>query len=180
MKLLVIYSSIEGQTLKIAKHLVSQLGVEQQADFIALDDLAAQHNIHDYDSVLIGASVRYGKFRPNLYKFLAKHQQVLESMPVAFFGVCLTARKPEKSTPTTSVYMKKLNLNAVWMPELQAVFAGALLYSKYNFWQTKIIQLIMRITGGSTDTSKDIELTDWSKVDKFAIEYTELLQKHSN
>jgi len=34
---------------------------------------------------------------------------------------------------------------------------GALLYSKYNWWQTLIIQLIMKITGGSTDKAQDIE-----------------------
>ena len=41
----------------------------------------------------------------------------------------------------------------------------------YNWWQTRIIQLIMKITGGSTDTSKDIEFTDWERVRSFAREF---------
>ncbi|MNG25576.1 Protoporphyrinogen IX dehydrogenase [menaquinone] [compost metagenome] len=51
------------------------------------------------------------------------------------------------------------------------MFAGALRYSRYNWWQTRIIQLIMMITGGSTDTSQDIEFTDWEKVRAFAREF---------
>jgi menaquinone-dependent protoporphyrinogen oxidase len=49
------------------------------------------------------------------------------------------------------------------------VFAGALLYSKYGFVDKFMIRLIMKITGGETDTSKDIEYTDWHKVDDFAL-----------
>jgi menaquinone-dependent protoporphyrinogen oxidase len=31
-----------------------------------------------------------------------------------------------------------------------------------------MIQLIMRMTGGETDTSKEVEYTDWQQVAKFA------------
>lgn len=175
MKLLVLYSSCEGQTLKIAKHIVAKLPQEQlTVDYQNLAQIPQSVNWSDYDKVLIGASIRYGKFRPHLYALLAKHQQQLAKLPVAFFGVCLTARKPEKSTPETSVYMKKLNLRAQWMPKTQAIFAGALLYSRYTWWQTRLIQMIMKMTGGSTDTSQDIELTDWSKVDDFAMQFAKL------
>jgi len=175
MKLLVLYSSCEGQTLKIAKHIIAQQPqTDLSVDYQNLEQLQQAVNWSDYDKVLIGASIRYGKFRPHLYSLLAKYQQQLANLPVAFFGVCLTARKPEKSTPETSVYMKKLNQRAEWMPERQAIFAGALLYSRYTWWQTRLIQMIMKMTGGSTDTSQDIELTDWSKVDDFAMHFAKL------
>ncbi len=175
MKLLVLYSSCEGQTLKIAKHIVEQQSLAAvSVDYQNLEVLQQSVNWSDYDKVLIGASIRYGKFRPQLYSLLANHQQQLASLPVAFFGVCLTARKPEKSTPETSVYMKKLNQRAQWVPKCQAIFAGALLYSRYTWWQRRLIQMIMKMTGGSTDTSQDIELTDWSKVDDFATQFANL------
>ncbi|GAB1622189.1 menaquinone-dependent protoporphyrinogen IX dehydrogenase [Agarivorans albus] len=174
MKLLVLYSSCEGQTLKIAKHIVSQQAGEVAADYIQIDSNQQSLDLTSYDKVLIGASIRYGKFRPQLYSLLAEYQNQLANVPVAFFGVCLTARKPEKNTPETSVYMKKLNLNAAWMPKLQAVFAGALLYSKYTWWQALLIQFIMKMTGGSTDKSQDLELTDWAKVDEFATQFAKL------
>lgn len=176
MKLLVVYSSCDGQTLKIAKHIVGKLRTSfEQVNYVNLADTPVEQvQLAGYDKVIIGASIRYGKFRPHLYDFLSLYREVLAKLPCVFFGVCLTARKAEKATPETNLYMKKLKLNAVWLPENQAVFAGALLYSRYNWWQTRLIQLIMKITGGSTDTSKDIELTDWAKVDEFALKVEKL------
>ncbi|WP_411993607.1 menaquinone-dependent protoporphyrinogen IX dehydrogenase [Agarivorans sp. DSG3-1] len=175
MKLLVLYSSCEGQTLKIAKHIVAkQADTIESADYFNIEEGKQTLQLEGYDKVLIGASIRYGKFRPQLFALLSEYQQQLAKLPVAFFGVCLTARKPEKSTPETSVYMKKLNQTAAWTPKLQAVFAGALLYSRYTWWQALLIQLIMKMTGGSTDKSQDIELTDWNKVDEFATEFANL------
>ena len=117
-----------------------------------------------YDRVLIGASIRYGKLCRNMLDFINNHKIQLDLLPNAFFLVCLTARKPEKATPENNLYMAKFERLSRWQPRLKGVFAGALLYSRYNWWQTLIIQLIMKITGGSTDKDKDIELTDWSKV----------------
>ena len=54
-----------------------------------------------------------------------------------------------------------------WSPDQVEVFAGALLYSQYDFFNKNMIRLIMKITGGSTDTSKDIEYTDWNRVAAF-------------
>lgn len=34
-----------------------------------------------------------------------------------------------------------------------------------------MIQFIMRITGGETDTSKEVEYTDWQKVEAFADQF---------
>lgn len=175
MKLLVLYSSCEGQTLKIAQHIVAQLAqTPNSVNYLSIEDTQSALQLDAFDKVLIGASIRYGKFRPKLFSLLSENQLQLSKMPVAFFGVCLTARKPEKNTPETSVYMKKLNQTAAWTPKLQAVFAGALLYSRYTWWQTLLIQLIMKMTGGSTDKSQDIELTDWSKVDQFATQFSDL------
>lgn len=85
-----------------------------------------------------------------------------------FFGVNLTARKPEKSTPETNVYVRKFLQRITWQPTISAVFAGALLYPRYTFFDRVMIQFIMRITGGETDPTKEIEYTDWEKVRSFS------------
>jgi len=171
--ILFIYSSCDGQTKKIIQHIkdnATYSNIEMQA----LDEI--KHIDGDkYRSVLIGASIRYGKFRPELYQFIEENEQVLNHLPTAFYGVCLTARKPEKDKPENNVYMTKFNQRINWQPQLQAVFAGALLYSRYNWWQTMLIQLIMKMTGGSTDSSKDIELTNWDKVEQFTVKYNALI-----
>lgn len=170
-KTLVLYSSVDGQTLKIIKRIKQNIGGE--LCIINIDD-NPQINFSEYQKVLVGASIRYGNFRPNIIKFVNDHQQQLASLPNAFFAVCLTARKAEKSTPANNAYMIKFGKISQWKPNLQGVFAGALLYSRYNWWQTLIIQLIMKITGGSTDKTQDVELTDWQKVDRFSQDFSNL------
>lgn len=171
MKTLVLYSSVDGQTLKILNH-ISEL-VEGELVMFDIDqnpDIDFSH----YHKVLVGASVRYGNFRKNLFDYVNKHKTELDLLPNAFFLVCLTARKPEKSSPDNNAYMAKFDQASQWQPRLKGVFAGALLYSRYNWWQTLIIQLIMKMTGGSTDKSQDIELTDWARVAVFSKDFSAL------
>ncbi|WP_413700669.1 menaquinone-dependent protoporphyrinogen IX dehydrogenase [Psychromonas sp. KJ10-10] len=170
-KTLVLYSSVDGQTLKIIDYINQQI----EGDLAVFDiDQQPDIDFSQYDKVLVGASIRYGNFRKNILAYVNQHKVQISALPNAFFLVCLTARKPEKSTPETNTYMLKFDQLSTWQPQLKGVFAGALLYSKYNWWQTLIIQLIMKITGGSTDTSQDIELTDWSKVKAFSKDFSAL------
>nr|WP_279011547.1 menaquinone-dependent protoporphyrinogen IX dehydrogenase [Aeromonas jandaei] len=168
-KILVLYSSRDGQTRKIIDVMLEEMpGCE-----VVIHDLHTlpKCNLSKYKKVLIGASIRYGNFHPSLLSFIHAHHEQLEVANAAFFCVNLTARKPEKQTPQTNAYMKKFLRLSPWKPKTLGVFAGALQYSRYNWWQTRIIQLIMKITGGSTDTSKDLEFTDWEKVRTFAGEF---------
>lgn len=168
---LVLYSSVDGQTLKIIDRIKQKITGE--VTVVNIDD--NQHiDFNAYQKVLIGASVRYGNFRPNMIKFVNQHKTQLDSLSNAFFAVCLTARKPEKAVPENNAYMKKFEQLSQWKPQLRGVFAGALLYSRYNWWQTLLIQLIMKMTGGSTDKTKDMELTDWQKVELFSVQFDQL------
>ncbi len=171
MRTLVIYSSVDGQTLKIVKRITALLA--EECTLVNIDQPQAI-DFSQYDKVLIGASIRYGKLRRNLLDFINQHKSELDLLPNAFFLVCLTARKPEKALPENNAYMAKFARLSQWQPRLQAVFAGALLYSRYNWWQTLIIQLIMKMTGGSTNKEKDIEFTDWAKVAIFSKNFADL------
>ena len=171
IRTLAIYSSVDGQTLKIVKRVTAL--IEEEITLVDLDKPQAI-DFSQYDKVLIGASIRYGKLRRNLLNFINQHKTELELLPNAFFLVCLTARKAEKASPENNAYMAKFDRLSPWQPRLKGVFAGALLYSRYNWWQTLLIQLIMKMTGGSTDKKADIELTDWEKVARFSKDFSAL------
>ena len=169
IRTLVIYSSVDGHTLKIIERITTLI----EGEVTLLDvDKKPEIDFSQYDKVLIGASIRYGNFRRNLLDFVNKHKIQLDLLPNAFFAVCLTARKPEKAIPENNAYMVKFARLSQWQPRLKGVFAGALLYSRYNWWQTLIIQLIMKMTGGSTDKQTDLELTNWSEVERFSKEFS--------
>jgi menaquinone-dependent protoporphyrinogen oxidase len=171
IKTLILYSSVDGQTLKIINRIIEL--IEGEVTLVNIDDKPII-DFSLYNKVLIGGSVRYGNFRKNLLTFVNQHKTQLDSLPNAFFVVCLTARKPEKAIPANNAYMNKFDQLSQWQPRLKGVFAGALLYSRYNWWQTLLIQLIMKMTGGSTDSSQDIELTDWSAVETFSKDFSAL------
>lgn len=177
MKTLMLFSTRDGQTREIAAYLCSQLN-ELGTD-TAMIDLNRTDNIEWqlYDRVIIGASIRYGHFHPALDRFVKKHAAVLQSMPSAFFSVNLVARKPEKRSPQTNSYTRKFLLRSPWQPDSCAVFAGALRYPRYGWFDRFMIRLIMKMTGGETDTRKEVVYTDWEQVAGFAREIVQLSRK---
>lgn len=167
MKALIIYSSRDGQTRKIAHSMAETVQTKMACDVCELTSgLIPDWSV--YDRVLIGASIRYGHFPPLLDLFINQHLAEIEFRINGFFAVNLTARKPEKSTPETNSYTQKFLIKSPWKPMHCAVFAGALRYPAYRWIDKVMIRLIMKMTGGETDTSKEIEYTNWSQVEDFA------------
>ena len=123
-----------------------------------------------FDKIVIGASIRYGKHRPEVAQFIRRHQALLERKRNAFFSVNIVARKPEKSRPESNPYLLKFLRQISWRPQLTAVFAGKLDYPSYRFFDRHMIRLIMKLTHGPTDLSAVTEFTDWQQVDDFARE----------
>jgi len=176
MKALILYSSRDGQTQAIASNIAKTLEGQIPCDVVDLAQ-AATIKLVDYQRVVIGASIRYGRFSPLLDAFISRNLPVLQTIPSAFFAVNLTARKPEKRSPETNAYTRKFLLKTPWKPDLCQVFAGALRYPRYGWLDRTMIKLIMRMTGGETDTSKEVEYTDWSSVSEFAGHFAHLALK---
>lgn len=176
MKALVLYSSRDGQTREIATVIGNTIKEHQACDVLNIQH-ATSVDWSQYDRVLIGASIRYGHFAPAVNKFVSTHLTALQRLPSGFFSVNLTARKPEKRTPQTNAYTRKFLLQSPWEPDCCAVFAGALRYPRYGFFDRIMIQLIMRMTGGETDATKEVEYTDWSQVTRFAHEFAAINSK---
>ncbi|PMK03047.1 menaquinone-dependent protoporphyrinogen IX dehydrogenase [Vibrio sp. 10N.261.55.A7] len=168
MKALFLYSSQDGQTKKIIHYIQKEL----KADDCEVKDIhnLGEIDITQYERVLIGASIRYGHLNKKLYQFIEQNQKQLEDSKVAFFCVNLTARKEDqgKDTPEGSAYIKTFLKKSPWSPELIGVFAGALYYPRYKWFDRVMIRFIMKITGGETDTTKEVEYTNWEKVSLFA------------
>jgi menaquinone-dependent protoporphyrinogen oxidase len=173
MKVLILYSSRDGQTQTIASYIAKQLSAVVICEIQDLSQVG-QIDLAQYQQVMIGASVRYGHFSPVLSKFVNTHVVQLNQMPSAFFAVNLTARKREKRSPQSNAYVRKFLLSTPWQPTLCTVFAGALRYPRYRWVDRVMVQFIMRMTGGETDTNKEVEYTDWQQVSSFAQDFSAL------
>ncbi|QYK01447.1 menaquinone-dependent protoporphyrinogen IX dehydrogenase [Shewanella psychrotolerans] len=170
---LIIYSTVDGQTKAICDRIQQICKTEtQMVTMVSLEE-AQSVNLSYFDKVIIGASIRYGKHRPELFQYVNRHRAALTSKKNAFFTVNVVARKPEKNTPETNPYMKKFIQLSLWQPQQLGVFAGKIDYPKYRFFDKFMIRFIMWITKGPTDTSGTYEFTDWDKVEEFAKAFSE-------
>ena len=166
-KILIIYSSTDGHTLKIGDRLQAVIAQQgHQVTLVSVND-ASQVDLQTFDKIVIGASIRYGKHSPKVTDFINRNQRLLDSKPNAFFSVNIVARKPEKNQPDTNPYLRKFLKQITWRPKELAVFAGKLEYPKYSFFDRQMIRLIMLITKGPTDPKTVIEFTDWQQVESF-------------
>ena len=163
-KSLIIYSTVDGQTKSICEN-ISKYSTNTSVDVLPI---SGDINLNEYKLVVIGASIRYGKYRKEVYEFINKNYEFLETKESAFFSVNVVARKPEKNSPATNPYLIKFLNNVKWKPKKLAVFAGKIEYPKYKLIDKYAIKFIMWITKGPTDTSQSYEFTDWEKVEAFA------------
>lgn len=166
-KILIIYSTTDGHTRKICERLRGI--IEKRGNLVSIVSIQAapDTDLGSFDKIVLGASIRYGKHRKEVYDFIESNTRTLEEKPNAFFSVNIVARKADKNTPDTNPYVRKFLASIPWKPMRLAVFAGKLDYQRYRFIDRLMIRLIMRITNGPTDPRTNIEFTDWNKVDAF-------------
>ncbi|RKG38549.1 menaquinone-dependent protoporphyrinogen IX dehydrogenase [Acinetobacter rongchengensis] len=174
--ILVLFSSVDGQTLKICNYIKDLLADE--GFNIQVASIDSHHKINtNYDFILIGASIRYGGYRHSLYKFIQNNLYELEMVKTGFFSVSAIARKIGRDIPETDHYFEKFKRKSDWTPCIAGIFAGSISYPKYNFFDRFMIQAIMYLTNGPTDSSKVFEFTDWSKVRLFATQISYILKQ---
>ncbi len=164
---LVIYSSTDGHTKTICQRIISFFKNDKIVKIMSLDE-ANKIDLSNFDTIIIGASIRYGRHSKKLYKFIQYNQNILNKKNSIFFSVNVVARKSGKNTPDTNPYIKKFLKISKWKPKKIEVFAGKVNYPDYNLIDKYVIKFIMFLTDGPTDTSRSYDFTDWSKVDEFA------------
>lgn len=177
-KLLVVYGTTEGQTRKIAREMARVL-VDAGHEVDLLDPAVSDvESVTRYDGVLIGASVHVGGYQKAVRNWVKKNSLLLNSLPTAFFSVCLGVleKNPETQKAEREIAENFFRWSG-WNPREFVVLAGALRYSKYGWLKTKIMQVIARKQGGGTDPSRDYEYTDWNQVQVFALRFSELVSQ---
>jgi menaquinone-dependent protoporphyrinogen oxidase len=166
-KILFLYSTVDGHTHEICQRLAEVVTIEgHEAELVELTP-AAKPGLDAVDCIVIGASIRYGKHRPEVAAFINANVAALRSKPSAFFSVNAVARKPEKRDPDTNPYVVKFLKTIDWSPEVIEIFAGKIDYPRYGFIDKTMIRFIMWMTKGPTDPASTTDFTDWDKVAAF-------------
>ncbi|MGM0545432.1 MAG: flavodoxin domain-containing protein [Bacteroidota bacterium] len=167
MKLLIVYGTTEGQTRKICEYLRDK-AVDDGHEVTVLDSTAADIDPGGFDAVIIGGSLHAEKYQTSVLHYVREHHQMLNKMPTGFLSVSLAAihDDPQYQKELEEITGKFLEKTG-WDPMFVEQVAGALRYTKYSFWKKFIMRMIAQKSGGSTDTSHDVEYTDWNQVKWF-------------
>lgn len=178
-KILVLYASKTGQTAKIAERMAQQARDRgHTVDCLSMKHLSRDFDLDAYDGILVGAPIRMGKFPRPVVRFVRRYRDRLVTHKAGFFTVCMAAadKRPETQQDLAKWIASFLGETG-WQPAMQGVFAGAVLYTRYDFITRIIMKKISAAEGRSTDTSRDHEYTDWDQVTRFADDYIETLEK---
>jgi len=167
VRILVAYSTTDGHTRRICEKLRSVIGGQgHQVSLASVTELTGA-DLAEYEQVVIGASVRYGRHNRMFLDFIQRNSGILNGRPGAFFSVSVSARKAKNSRPETNPYVQAFLKKVEWRPQHLAVFAGRIDYASYAFLDRTIIRLIMLVTGGPVERDAVVDFTDWSRVEDF-------------
>ena len=81
---LIIYSSTDGHTKIICKRIIDFLKDGNIARLVSLDE-AKNLDLSEFNKIIIGASIRYGKHSKELYKFIKLNKDILDEKESVFF-----------------------------------------------------------------------------------------------
>ncbi len=177
-RVLVVYSSWDGQTAKIAERIGVRLqGMGHKVTLRPAEALEVLWELDTHDAIAVGAAIRRGRHASQVTELVRDHLPDLARRPSAFFSVCLSAGGPGARPDAARRYIADFLDRTGWKPQMARSFAGALRYTRYNPFIRFVIRTIMRLTGGDTDTSRDFEYTDWNAVDGFADEFAGLIER---
>jgi menaquinone-dependent protoporphyrinogen oxidase len=164
MTTLIIYSTTEGQTRKIAEFMATQLREAGQAARLTPVEGAWQHSFFPVpDAVIVAAAIHMGEHDAAVTQFVSEHRVQLDALPSAFVSVSLSVAT-EETRLTAEGYLKAFLEKTGWQPSVAGVVSGALRYSEYGLFKRIAIRQIARKHGLPTDTSRDYEYTDWAAV----------------
>jgi menaquinone-dependent protoporphyrinogen oxidase len=163
---LVLYTSRQGHTARIARHICQSIEAAG-GEAAMMDIVEATHEGVDwdgYDVLALGAPVLYGTYDKSFLEFVAAHKDDLSRKPNSFFNVSVVARTPEKATVAGNRYMQKFLELSPWKPKDLKVIAGKVDYPSWAWHERFMIRLIMKYTDGPTDPTAVIDYTDWDDV----------------
>lgn len=172
---LVCYGTSEGQTAEVAERIVEEL-LERGYDVTTVDAKQEVDLVLDeFDAVLVGASVHFGRHQKPVRRFVSSNRDVLATKPTGFFQVSLTS-VDEEGEAQAAEYVDEFVDATDWHPDRIGLFGGALRFSAYGFITRAMMKRVAKSEYPEADTSTDVEFTDWESVEAFADEFAAFVE----
>jgi menaquinone-dependent protoporphyrinogen oxidase len=178
-KVLIVFHTSEGQTAKIAERIAEVL----RADGLSADVREAEvaPAPAGYDGVVVGDSIHVHHSR-QVVRYVQDHVEALDVMPTALFQVSMTSARPDEAHEAAAHgLVNELLDKTTFDPDVVGIFAGRLAYTQYGWFKRHLMQAITKREGGDdTDTTRDVEYTDWAAVEHFAHDVGAMIRQASS
>ena len=177
-RILVVYGTTHGQTATIAAFL--QLALERRGCQVTVSNVKEPPtpSLDQFQGIIVGASVIARGHQPAIAAFIRDNLETLNSMPSAFFSVSASAGSSREEGRAAARRLRDAFLTETgFHPNLSECIAGAIKYTRYNFLLRWYMKKASQKNGGSTDTSRDHEYTDWAQVETFAQQFAERVNR---
>ena len=143
MKVIVIYASKHGSTLRVAEKIVAGLGAETEKIPIEKGkDLA----LEKYDLVVIGGSIHAGSIQRKIKRFCQNNLAALQSTKLALF-ICCMEEGESAEKQLRNAFPAELLEHAITSDYL----GGEFNFDRMNFLERAIIK---KISGTTESVSK--------------------------
>ena len=167
----IFYATREGQTRRVAERIADQIckhGLDSRAVPIISED-ASHIDWSRVRGAAIGASLHIQRHQPEAVAFARHHHQALSTIPSLFFSVSLAAASKHATELEAARHIaQRFATDTGWKPSRVAPIAGRLAYTQYNWFVRLVMRRMAVKEGGSPDTTRDHEYTNWEQVEQLA------------
>lgn len=167
MKVLIVYGTTEGQTKKVAEKTVGQISeMGHKVELIDSEYGSVRPDWENCDALILAGSIHQERHQDSLINFVIAHRLQIEAMPSALISVSLSAAT-EEGLPAAQQYVERFTWITKFQPTKTLLLAGALRYSKYEYFKVEIVKHIVSRTAGEFAPTGDHEFTDWDALSQF-------------
>lgn len=167
-RILIVYSTCEGQTRRIAEHIAERCVSKGYTVILADASMEGGPALgSDVAACIVGASVYEGRHQRPAVHFVREHRTALDSIPTAFFSVSLAAAvKDEEHRAAAAGYIDTFVDETGWSPNLAIPLAGALRFAHHDYVKSALARLLPS-PNREDQRVEGREYTNWESVEWF-------------
>lgn len=163
---LIVFATVHGQAELVARR-IADAASEWHVDATVQDvRKTSRTDLEQHGSVVLVASVHYGRHQRSITRFVARNRERLARMHSAFISVSGDAADPA-TRPRAEEYVREFFRVTGWTATEHQVVGGAVKLTKYNFLLRYMTRRAFAAKGIQLDPRRDYDYTDWESVMRF-------------
>jgi menaquinone-dependent protoporphyrinogen oxidase len=171
MRILIVYGTTEGHTRELCRFIAHKLSAAGH-QIEAHDASEAPPEPSGFDAVILAGSLHLGRYQAALTDYARERHAQLDAMASAFVSVSLSAAGVDPNDwAGLGECLDRFERETLWRPRAVCQAAGAIRYSRYDYFKGLAIRFIAERRGVRTVASRDYDLTDYAALERFALEF---------